>query len=289
MKRNVEREMTLLDCLAEMHPQASRTTLRQMLRFGRVRVNGEPEVDGRRTLSSGDEVAVGARETSALLPPELSIIHEDDDIIVINKAAGLLTVATPNEKDRTAQAFLNEYLRRKGITERIHVVHRLDRDTSGVLVFARSFPVRESLKELFAAHAITRVYTAIVEGAMDQPSGTFRSTLREDVDTYQVRSVNNPARGKLAITHWRVIASTPRYTIVEVTLETGRKNQIRVHFSEAGHPVVGDERYGTGENPIGRLGLHAGVLGFPHPTTGKEMRFEAPLPDAFRRLLKTSS
>lgn len=284
MEKQVTESLSLLDMLSAMHPGASRTTLRQMLRFGRVRVNGEPEEDARRTLQPGDTVSVGAKSTSAFLPPELSIEYEDEHIIVVTKASGLLTVATPNEKDRTAQAYLNHYLKQKGYSTRIHVVHRLDRDTSGVLVWAKTMDARLGLKELFASHDIERMYVAIVEGRLESESGTFRSVLREDMDTYQVRSVNNPDRGKLAITHWRRVAAGDRYTVVEVTLETGRKNQIRVQFSEAGHPIVGDERYGAQTDPIRRLGLHAKVLGFAHPITGKKMRFEAPLPDSFRRL-----
>lgn len=284
MQKTATASCSLLDLLAEMHPEASRTTLRQMLRFGRVRVNGEPVEDPKRALKPGDRVAVGGKTTSSLLPPELAIEFEDDHIIVVTKASGLLSVATPNEKDRTAQAYLNQYLKKKGYSTRIHVVHRLDRDTSGVLVWAKTLEARLGLKELFASHDIERMYVAIVEGRLDEESGTFRSVLREDMDTFQVRSVNNPDRGKLAITHWRRIAAGDRYSMVEVTLETGRKNQIRVQFSEAGHPVIGDERYGAKSDPIRRLGLHAKILGFTHPITGKKLRFEAPLPDPFRTL-----
>jgi 23S rRNA pseudouridine1911/1915/1917 synthase len=286
MKRQVDAPTELLTFLGEAFPDSSKTTLRQMLQQGRVRVNGEPERNARAALERGDTVEVGERQSTQFLPPELAIVYEDEAIIVVAKASGLLTVSTPNEKHRTVQAYLNEYLRHKGYGSRIHVVHRLDRDTSGVLVFARSFEVREKLKEKFAAHEIERVYIAIVEGTLQQDEGSFRSYLREDTDTYHVRSVTNADRGRLAITHYRVIERGRGLTIVEVRLETGRKNQIRVHFSEAGHPVVGDERYGAATNPIGRLGLHAQLLGFEHPVSGKKMTFEMPVPAAFRRLLR---
>lgn len=282
MRTRVEDPIPLLDYLQGVFPESSRTTLRNMLQSGRVRVNGAVEKSPRRQLASRDIVDVGPRATQ-LLPEVLSILHEDDDLIVVNKDVGLLTVATPYEREQTAQALLNGYLRSKRIVDRIHVVHRLDRDTSGVLVFARSYPVREALKEQFARHDIERVYVAIIEGAMPRPSGTIRSYLREDRDL-TVRSVAASDGGKLAVTHYQTVERGSRYSRVEVRLETGRKNQIRAHLSEAGHPVVGDRRYGATSSPLGRLGLHAAVLGFVHPSTSRKMRFEAPLPDAFCRL-----
>jgi 23S rRNA pseudouridine1911/1915/1917 synthase len=207
---------------------------------------------------------------------------------VIVKSAGLLTVSTPNEKEETAQAILNDYLRSKR-GERVHVVHRLDRDTSGVMLFAKSFPVREALKETFAAHDIERVYYAIVEGVPAQPAGTIQSHLHEDERTFDVRSVADPARGKLAITHYRTIETAGAHALLEVRLETGRKNQVRVHLFESGTPVVGDSRYGKPSDPLGRLGLHAAVLGFSHPSTGRSMRFTAPLPDSFRKLFPNTA
>lgn len=282
MRIRVEDPIPLLDYLQSVFPESSRTTLRNMLQSGRVRVNGAVEKSPRRQLASRDVVDVGPRATQ-LLPEVLSILHEDDDLIVVNKDVGLLTVATPYEREQTAQALLNGYLRSKRIVDRIHVVHRLDRDTSGVLVFARSYPVREALKEQFARHDIERVYVAIIEGSMPQPSGTIRSYLREDRDL-TVRSVPGSDGGKLAVTHYKTVERGSRYSRVEVRLETGRKNQIRAHLSEAGHPVVGDRRYGATSSPLGRLGLHAAVLGFVHPTTNRKLRFEAPLPEVFRKL-----
>lgn len=276
--------MPVLEMLETLVPGATRTTLRQMMRADRVRVNGEIERDAKRQLVAGDVVDVGQKGSAHLLPRELSVLYEDDDLIVVNKAAGLLTVSTENEKEQTAQNWLNIYLKQKGYSSRIHVVHRLDRDTSGVLVFAKSFEIREALKLLFAAHDIERVYVAIVEGNVQADSGTFRSYLRENEDTFQVRSTTSQIHGKLAVTHYKVLERIGDYTLVEVTLETGRKNQIRVHFSEAGHPIVGDERYGAHADPIGRLGLHARLLGFVHPTTGKKMTFTSPVPDSFRTI-----
>ena len=275
----------MLDLLGRLHPESSKTTLRQMLQSGRVRVNGEREVDAKRRLATGDDVQVLSRAEAVTLPSSLTLLHEDDDVIVVIKANGLLTVATEREPDTNAQAILNEYLRRKE-GGRIHVVHRLDRETSGVLVFAKNFKAREALKEKFAEHDIDRVYVAIIEGRIDPPVGTLQSNLLEKPNL-KMESVKRHPEAKLAITHYRTLESKGGYSMLEVTLETGRKNQIRAHLSEKGHPIVGDPFYGSKVNPLGRLGLHAQVLGFQHPATGKPMRFTAPLPNVFRTLFGT--
>ncbi len=280
-----ERTSTLLELLAQLHPESSKTTLRQMLQAGRIRVNGEREVDAKRTIETGDEVQVLSRAEAVTLPPSLTLLHEDDDVIVVIKANGLLTVATEREPDTNAHAILNDYLQKKG-GGRIHVVHRLDRETSGVLVFAKNFKAREALKDRFAEHDIDRVYIAIVEGKIDPPNGTLQSHLLERPNL-RMESVKRHPDAKLAITHYRTLATEGPYSMLEVKLETGRKNQIRAHLSEKGHPVVGDKFYGSKVNPLGRLGLHAQLLGFVHPATGKKMTFIAPLPKVFRTLFGT--
>src|ERR1044071_275024 len=173
---------SLLEALAALYPDSSKTTLRQMLQSGRVRVNGEVEKNARRELEAEDVVDVAEKALHRNLPPELSVLHEDADVIGVFKAHGLLTVAPERERDTTAQAYLNVYLGQGKGKERIHVVHRLDRETSGVLVFAKNAYAREQLKEQFAAHTTERLYVALVEGERDPPNGTFRSYLREMKD-----------------------------------------------------------------------------------------------------------
>lgn len=274
--------MQLLDKLAHLFPDSSRTTLRQMLQHGRVRVNGEVEKDAKRELAKDDAVDVTDKKAARLLPPELTLLHEDRDVLVVLKANGLLTVATEREKDTTAQSYLNHYLGARG-EDRVHVVHRLDRETSGVLVFAKNFHAREALKEQFAEHTTERVYIAVIEGTLAQGRGSFRSHLLERRDLRMV-SVKAHKDAKHAITHYRTIEKNAKYSMLEVVLETGRKNQIRAHLSEAGHPVVGDQFYGSTVNPLGRLGLHAKLLGFTHPTSGERMSFTAPIPRVFQAL-----
>jgi 23S rRNA pseudouridine1911/1915/1917 synthase len=284
VRQTVRDAAALLDALAVLFPDSSRTTLRQMLQTGRVRVNSEVEKNAKRELIRGDVIDIGEKSSTIALPPGLAIVHEDDDVIVVLKGNGLLTVATERERETTAQAYLNAYLKAKGERERIHVVHRLDRETSGVLVFAKHLDAREALKNLFAAHDVERVYIAIIEGAIDPPRGTIRSYIRERRDL-RMESVEAHPDAKLAVTHYRTLKTNARYTMLEITLETGRKNQIRTHLSEAGHPVIGDRLYGSTINPIARLGLHAKLLGFAHPSTGKKMVFTAPVPDSFVKLV----
>lgn len=255
-----------------------------MLSSRRVRVNGAIEKIGKREVKPGDIIDLASRDTPSQLPGALQLLYEDDDLLVVVKASGLLTVSSIGEKEITAQAYLNHYLKANRSRDRIQVVHRLDRDSSGVLVFAKRLEIREALKERFAEHDIERVYVAICEGQLDPPKGTIRSHVKEDA-TYTVRSVPADTPGaKLAVTHYRTIASGRRYSIVEVTLETGKKNQIRVHLSEKGNPIIGDDRYQSRTNPIKRLGLHAKLLGFTHPTTGKKLVFTAPVPESFTKL-----
>jgi 23S rRNA pseudouridine1911/1915/1917 synthase len=285
VRKTLPGPQALLDAIAEMYRDSSRTTLRQMLQSGRIRVNGEIEKNAKRELDEGDVVDVADKAVHRSLPEGLALLHEDSDVIVVLKANGLLTVATERERDTTAQAYLNAYVGERKGAERIQVVHRLDRETSGVLVFAKNAFAREQLKEQFAAHSVDRLYVAIIEGEMDPEEGTFRSYLREMKDLRMV-SVDPHPEAKYAVTHFKTVQTNGKYSMLEVTLETGRKNQIRAHLSEAKHPIVGDRMYGSEVNPIGRLGLHAKLLGFDHPVTGKHLVFEAPVPKVFKSIVR---
>jgi RluA family pseudouridine synthase len=271
----------LLDVLQERFPESSKTTLRKMLQGDRVRVNGAPERDAKREIGPEDRIDVTSKPTRPL-DPRVRIIFEDSDLVVIDKAAGLLTVATAEVLHETAEAFLNIYAGGTPEAPRIYHVHRLDRDTSGVLVFAKNTYARDRLQERFASHDIDRVYVAIVYGKLKEGSGTFRSFLAEG-SNLRVRSVADASQGKEAVTHYRTTASGRRYSILELTLETGRRNQIRVHLAEAGHPVLSDNMYGRGIDPeFPRLALHARNLGFVHPRTGAKVTFTSEVPRMFR-------
>lgn len=219
-------------------------------------------------------------------PQGLTILHEDQDIIVIDKSSGLLTVKANYEKQKTAQQILTDYVRRGSAisTRHIFVVHRLDRDTSGVLVFGKSYKTMEDLKRQWAS--VTKKYVAVVHGVLSEKSGTITSYLAED-DEYQVSSVRDPERGQLARTRYKVIKETKRFSLLEIELLTGKKNQIRVHLFEKGHPIVNDDKYGSKGRIGGRLALHSRYLSFNHPRSGKRVAFEAKVPDYFDTFFDT--
>jgi 23S rRNA pseudouridine1911/1915/1917 synthase len=283
-RQTVRAPGTVLDSLAAMFPDAARRTLRQFLAHQRVRVNGAPARREKQPLRPGDVVEVGPPVRRAHLPEGITILYEDRDLIVVDKWVDLLTIATTNERERTAYALVTDYVRRERTAERVYIVHRIDRPTSGVLVFAKSEAAKAALQDQFRTRTAERTYLAIVEGAVDAPRGTLTSYLVEDRHL-RVQSTPDPARGKLAVTHFRVLRRAGRHTVLEVTLETGRKGQIRVHLAEAGHPVVGDREHGSTTNPLKRLGLHAHRLAINHPDTGRRVAFEAPIPRGFLRFL----
>ena len=247
-------------------------------------MNGEPCSIAASKVAPGDVLEIGPRRTPARLPGGLAILFEDNDILIILKPVGLLTVATEDERERTAYFYLRQYLQQRDRRRRLFIVHRLDKYASGVLVFAKSERVKSILQGIFMRHDIQRKYWAIVEGTVEKAQGTIRSRLAED-KSFRMHSTADAKLGKSAVTHFRVLRHAGKCTALEVTLETGRKNQIRAHLSEMGHPIVGDRAYGSTQNPLGRLGLHAFLLGFRHPTTGEHLLFRTDPPPEFRKYL----
>ncbi len=217
-------------------------------------------------------------------PKGFAIIHEDDDIIVGFKSAGILTVAAPYERERTVHQFLNEYVRKGNSRSRhvVFVVHRLDRETSGVLIFAKNLRAQEFLKDHWKE--TEKTYYAIVHGRMDKKAGTISSYLIED-DKYRMHSLDEGGEGKLSHTAYKVIKETDKFSLLEIDLLTGRKNQIRVHLSGEGHPLVGDQKYGRPDRRYPHLALHARSISFIHPVDGERLIFEAPVPEHFFRLV----
>jgi len=284
MKAAISVSGQLINALEILVPGAARRTLRQMLSQRRIRVNGETCVNARHPVEPGDVLEILTAGVSAKLPYGLEVLYEDSDIIVVHKPVNLLTVATAGERDRTVYACLRAGLKDRNPGAKLFTVHRLDKFASGILVFAKSERVQSLLKGIFQKHDIQRKYWAIVEGLVEKNQGTIKSYLAEDRQM-RMHSTDDKNNGKFAVTHFRVLQRTRGISSLEVTLETGRKNQIRVHLSEMGHPIVGDLAYGSTKDPLKRLGLHAFHLGFRHPVTGKPMLFQTSPPAEFIRYL----
>ena len=212
------------------------------------------------------------------------ILYEDDSIVVIDKPAGLLTMATAAENTRTAYAMLRAHLNGRKPPEKLFIVHRLDREASGLLVFAKTAESKERLQNQFKDHSAGRQYVAVVEGRLKENALTVRSYLTENA-VYRVYSTQNRKVGKLAVTHVKVLKRSSKMSLVEIRLETGRKHQIRVHLADQGHPIVGDTAYAGASKATRRLALHAERLDFTHPVNGRHMTFHAPHPRAFDALL----
>jgi 23S rRNA pseudouridine1911/1915/1917 synthase len=277
-------ESSLLEAIRALIPGASNRTLRQFLEHGRVRLNDTPcKIAGRRVFP-GDVVELAAQGDSRPAAHGLRIVLEDTFLLLIEKPSGLLTVATKHEHERTAYACLRRHLKEFDPRQKLFIVHRLDKFASGVLVFAKSEAIQQKLQTLFSSHDIQRKYWAIVEGRVEREFGAIRSYLVEN-RARRMHSVADQSAGKEAVTHYRVLRHFPQLTSLEVTLETGRKNQIRVHLAEMGHPIVGDRAYGSKMNPLGRLGLHAFLLGFRHPVLGTPIRHQTKAPSEFARYL----
>jgi 23S rRNA pseudouridine1911/1915/1917 synthase len=214
---------------------------------------------------------------------DVDILFEDRDVIVITKPAGLLTIATEKERYRTAYALLTEHVRRYRAA-RLFIVHRLDREASGLLVFAKSEEAKSALQDQFKDHSAGRTYVAVTEGRMPRDAFTLESLIAENA-AFRCYITRDASKGKRAVTHVKVLRRSPHRTLVEVRLETGRKHQIRVHLAEAGFPIVGDPSYGNGRNPIRRMALHGVSLVFRHPRTGEPLTFTVPAPREFDSLL----
>jgi 23S rRNA pseudouridine1911/1915/1917 synthase len=244
-----------------------------------VRVDGEVVRRGDVDLASGARVMLGA--PAVAFPPALRRVHEDDDLIVIDKPAGLLTIATERERERTAYRMLADYVAAQRSGARIFIVHRLDRETSGLLVFARSAAVKRALQAQFEARSVERVYVAVVDGRVAAEAGTLRMRVSEDSRGLRVRAtLGGP--GREAITHYRVLDRRARSTLLELRLETGRRGQIRAQLAAVGHPITGDAAHGSARDPVGRVCLHATRLGIL-TGTGRALTFDSPVPAAFGR------
>ncbi len=259
--------------------------VKALLKNKLVLVNDKAISQFNHLLKEGDRIEITKEtKTEEKRYRDISIVYEDDDIIVIDKHAGLLSISTAKENKRTAFRILSNHVKKEDPSNLIFVVHRLDRETSGLMMFAKSIKVKEYLQENWTDVVTERLYLALVEGKPEPWSGSVSSYLRES-KALIVYSSQDPESGQLATTHYKTFKSRKQFALLKIWLETGRKNQIRVHMKDIGHPIVGDKKYGSTVDLIGRLGLHAWVLNFKHPTTGRLMEFKTAIPRKFSRIV----
>lgn len=276
--------MSLIEFIMEKLHGISRNRAKALISNRVVLVNNVITTHPLTELQPGDIIQLDrSKHKMSFRCKELDIIYEDPYLLVIDKHPGLLSMSN-NTRQQTVQVILNRYLEKGGGRNTSHLVHRLDRDTSGLMVYAKDVQTQQSLINGWQQLVTDRRYLALVEGELEKPSGRVQSWLTED-KRFITHSSPVDNGGKFAVTHYNLLNVSNGYSLVECMLETGRKNQIRVHMADLGHPVVGDHKYGASGDPMHRLGLHAHMLCFIHPVTGKHMKFETPVPVCFEKCI----
>lgn len=274
----VKENEILIEFLKKMFSNLSKNSVKSLLHNEKVFVNGNMTTKYNYELNIGDVVEI--REKVA---KNIDIIYEDKDIIVINKPSGLLTVATEKEKNKTAYHLVMEYLKKKNKNNRIFIIHRLDKDTSGIIMFAKNERAKHLYQDNWNDIVKKRCYYAVIDGKMENKEGTIKSYLKENGN--MVYSVKDRS-GKLAITEYKVLKKRKNISLLDINLKTGRKNQIRVHMKENKTPILGDLKYGEKSKLINRLALHAYKLELVNPVTKKLLTFEINMPNEFKMLFK---
>tara|TARA_B100001996_G_scaffold379947_2_gene366537 strand:- start:2581 stop:3453 length:873 start_codon:yes stop_codon:yes gene_type:complete len=285
MKITIESEQSLIETLSKSFPNSSKNKIRKMLTEGRISVNGEIEHKAKRALKESDIVEILDKTISRELTPppkqkptNLNIIFEDEDILLVEKPAGLLSIATNKMEPDTLHSRCVDYVKSKDPSNWCFIVHRLDRETSGIMLLAYSKNNKEYLQEQFAERSVYRTYYALVEGQLPSKKGTEVEWLLEDKNL-RVKKVNPKTKmSKQAITHWEVMKENQETSLVRIMIDTGRRHQIRMAMKSLETPVVGDSLHGAETDPLGRICLHASSLEFLHPRTDEPVRFETRVP-----------
>lgn len=282
----VDEEIGLLDFLLKNAGNKSRTKIKATLRGQGIKVNGRITTQFDYQLKPGMKVSISKakRDGQQLVSRYVKLVYEDRHIVVIEKAEGILSMAA-GHSSLNVKSVLDDYFHKSHQRCTAHVVHRLDRETSGLMIYAKNMDTEQILEHNWHDIVYDRRYVAVVSGEIEDDGGTIANWLKDN-KAYVTYSSPVDNGGKYAITHFHVLARTTEHSLVEYRLETGRKNQIRVHSADMGHPVCGDMKYGNGDDPLHRLCLHAYRLDFYHPITGSRMEFETPIPPAFNRLFK---
>ncbi len=278
----VRKESTLMEFLLKQMG-ISRNRAKDLLSGRAVTVDRKLTTQYNTPLSPGQLVRVlRHRQSTMLVSKYIKIVYEDKDLVVIEKNSGILSMAA-TAKQYSIKNILDEYFAKRHFKCTSHVVHRLDRDTSGLMMYAKNIETARALEDNWKETVYDRRYVAVLCGNMPQEGGTERSFLKDN-KAYITYSSTTDNGGKLAVTHYRRIRNNDSFTLAEMKLETGRKNQIRVHMADIGFPIAGDKKYGNATDPLGRLCLHAYRLNFTHPVTGEDMQFETPIPKEFLKL-----
>ncbi len=283
---SVEKEQELMAFLLEKLQGKGRNIIKNLLRDKQVIVDNQPISQYNHILQIGNRVKIELSK-----PPEkismhgLKIIFEDEHLIIIDKKEGMLSIATEKNRDSTAYSILAQHVKRYDPRNKIFVIHRLDRETSGIMMFAKSQEVQKLVQETWGPTTKERQYVAVVQGVLEPKNGTYSSYLVES-KALIVHSTQNKNHGIFAQTHYETLKANQYFSLLKLNLETGRKNQIRVHMQDLGHSIIGDVKYGATKNPIGRLGLHAVSLAFEHPITKELHKFESPIPNSFLGIVR---
>ena len=271
----------LITFLVGSMPDKSRKSILTLLTHQQVSVDHKITTQYNHPLNAGQQVIINWNKVlQGSQHKGLKIVFEDASLVVVEKPHGLLSIATDKEKDRTAYRILSDQAKKIHPKNLIFIVHRLDREVSGLMMFAKSRDIQQKLQDEWGKDVIERKYVAVVEGIVKEDQGTITSWLNENKARIMYSSYT-PDDGQKAVTHYRVLKRGKNFSLLEVRLETGRKNQIRVHMKDIGHSIVGDVKYGAIKKNLNRLGLHAFALAFRHPVTGEVLRFETPIPSIF--------
>ena len=283
----VEEETTLLPFLIQSMPTLSRTEVKAMLKYKHIAIKGSAVTQFDHPLLPGDEVQINfGRSFYKFNNPQVKVLYEDKYMVVIAKASGLLSVANDNAREKNAYHIMRDYVRHDNPEAELYVCHRLDQYTSGILIFSKDQEMMLEMRSNWDYYVKERRYVCVTENIPAKSEDTIESLLTQN-DRMQVYSTNDEDKGRLAVTHYKVLQTRGRYALVDVEIFTGKKNQIRVHMSEMGCPIAGDIKYGAETNPARRLMLHNYRLSFIHPVTGEMMRFSLPMPTVFRKLTST--
>lgn len=284
---NVDTKSELLTFLIDKNVRKSRNAIKSLLAHKLIKINNKTVSQYNQELQEGDIITI--HKTDHKRDPKklkgITIVYEDEFILVVEKEYGLLSIATDREKRETAYSVINEYLKKKDRNARAYILYRLDRESSGLMLYAKTPEVQETLQRNWNNLILSRLFTVVVEEQVEEPEGTILSWLTEDKN-FVMHSSPRDNGGQRSVTHYKRLKGNNKFTMLSVDLETSRKNQIRVHMKHIGHSIVGDKKYGSKINPIKRIALHASELSFIHPMTNETLEFKSPIPKKIQSLFE---